>query len=96
MGMDTGYKNVIKKQEEMITLFQVQLATDQKLIDAQKETIQAQGEKIAILEEEVCRLKETGDQLAATAERLEKICTEQQELIESMSKIFTSGQVPRQ
>lgn len=91
MSMDKGYKNVMKKQEEMIALLQEQHAADQRLIDAQEETIRSQGGKIAILEGEIRKLKEAGDQLAAASEKWEKICTEQQELIESMSEIFHGG-----
>lgn len=86
--MNDKSEKVIQTQGELIAGLEKQLAADQTLIDAQKRQIQVQQEQIALLEEEKRTLTEAGNGLAAANEKLEKICMEQQELLETFSGLF--------
>lgn len=94
--MDVKIQNIIRKQEELISILKEQHTTDQELIAAQEKTIRGQAEKIAILEQEKQKLSEAGAQMAAASEKLEKICFEQQELLDTFSGILTRESKPRQ
>lgn len=82
------YENVIRKQDEVVAVLQDQLLADQKLIDAQARQIQILNERVAQLETEGKALADAGNQMAAANEKLEKICFEQQKLLESFSAIL--------
>lgn len=87
--MDSRLEQVIKKQEGLISGLEKQHAADQRLIASQKKLLQAQQEKAALLEKEKQALLDAGNEMAAANEKLEKICTEQQELLTSFSRIFS-------
>lgn len=87
--MINKYEKVIQKQKELITSLEEQHEADQVLIDAQKQQICLQEEKISLLEKEQQRLINAGNEMSATCEKLEKICSEQQELIETFSSLFS-------
>ncbi|MDC7290048.1 hypothetical protein NXH76_19835 [Blautia schinkii] len=87
--MDSRLEQVIKKQEGLIAALEKQHAADQRLITSQKKLLQAQQEKAALLEKEKQALLDAGNEMAAANEKLEKICTEQQELLTSFSRIFS-------
>lgn len=86
--MDMRFADVIRKQEDLVAALQERHEADQKLIDAQKDQIRSLNEKITILENEKRDLTDAGNQLAASLGKMDKICQEQQELLESFSKIF--------
>lgn len=87
--MDSRLEQVIKKQEGLIAGLEKQHEADQRLIASQKKLLQAQQEKAALLEKEKQALLDAGNEMAAANEKLEKICTEQQELLTSFSRIFS-------
>lgn len=86
--MDNKASEVIRLQEEQITGLERQLAADQALIDIQKQLIQAQEEKISRLEKEMRILMETGNELAAANEKLDRLCMEQQKVLDAFSDLF--------
>ena len=86
--MSEKYEKVIRTQEELIAGLEEQLEADQLFIDSQKQLIQAQQEKIILLEKEKQELVNAGKEMSATCEQLEKLCSEQQELQDSISKIL--------
>lgn len=86
--MDNKASETIRIQEELIAGLEKQLAADQALIDIQKQQIQAQQKKISCLEKKNRTLMETGNGLAAANERLDRICMEQQKVLEAFSGLF--------
>ena len=87
--MTNKYEKVIQKQKELIESLEEQHAADQVLIDAQKQQIHLLEEKNSLLEKEQQKLINAGNEMSATCEKLEKICSEQQELIETFSSLFS-------
>lgn len=86
--MDDKASEVIQIQKELIAGLEEQPGASQALIDMQKQQIQAQQEKISRLEKENRTLTETGNELAAASEKLEKICMQQQEVLDAFSGLF--------
>ena len=89
--MTNQYEKVIQKQEELIAGLEEQHVADHVLIDAQKQQIHLLEEKISLLEKEQQALIDAGNEMSATCEKLEKICSRQQELIETFSSLFPEG-----
>ena len=89
--MTSKYEKVIQKQEELIKGLEEQHAADQALIDAQKHQIHLLEEKLSLLEKEQQALIDAGNEMSATCEKLEKICSRQQELIDTFSNLFPEG-----
>lgn len=88
--MNSKFESIIKKQEELIEAFRKQQEADQALIDSQKRQIHLLNKRIRSLEKEKQELAEAGNQMSEAYERLEKLCYEQQELLESFSDIFST------
>lgn len=78
---------IIQKQESLITQLEHQHTVDQELIDSQYHQLQLLQEKISLLEKEKQALTDAGNQMSAACERLDRICTKQQELLDSLSEI---------
>ena len=89
--MIDNYEKVIQKQQELIAALQQRHVADQNFINSQEQLIRGLHEKITLLEEEKRELVNTGNEMSAVCQKLEKLCMEQQRLIESFSTVF-SGQ----
>lgn len=87
--MDKKTERIIQKQNELIAGFEKQLAADQRQIDTQNELIVSLQEKASLLEQEKQGLIDAGNELSAANEKLERLCMEQQELLESFSRILS-------
>ncbi len=87
--MANKYEKIIQIQKELITSFEEQHKADQVLIDAQKQQIHLLEKEISLLEKEQQRLVNAGNEMSASCEKLEKICSGQQELIETLSGLFS-------
>lgn len=85
--MTDKYEKLTQQQKQVIVLLEKQHTADQVIIDSQKQQIRILDEKVSLLEKEQQKLINAGNELAAACEKLEKICSEQQELIESFSGI---------
>lgn len=81
-------EDTIRKQEALVKALEEQHAADQKFLDAQNHLVQILEEKISLLEKENRELASAGNELAASCGRLEKLCTEQQMLLDSLTGIF--------
>lgn len=87
--MDKKIELIIQKQNDLIADFEKQLAADQRQIDTQNKLIVALQEKASLLEKEKQDLIDAGNELSAANEKLERLCVEQQELLESFSRILS-------
>lgn len=87
--MTDKYEKVIQQQKEVIACLEKQHTADQVIIDSQKQQVRILDGKISLLEKEQQKLINAGNELAATCEKLEKICSEQQKLLESFSGIVS-------
>jgi peptidoglycan hydrolase CwlO-like protein len=86
MDMAGRFEDIIQKQEALIAALEEQHAADQKLIHLQEQQIQALQEKTVLLEKEKQALADAGNDMAAACGRLEKICGQQQELLEAFHR----------
>lgn len=82
-------EDTIRKQGALVKALEEQHAADRKLLDAQKQTVQIPEEKVSLLEKENRELASAGNELSASCGRLEKLCTEQQKLLDSLTGIFS-------
>ena len=89
--MIDNYEKVIQKQQELIAALQQQHVADQNFINSQEQLIRSLHEKNTLLEEEKRELANAVNEMSAACQKLEKLCMEQQWLIESFSTVF-SGQ----
>ena len=87
--MTDQYEKVIQQQKEVIACLEKQHMADQVIMDSQKQQICILEEKISLLEKEQQKLINAGNELAAACEKLEKICSEQQKLLESFSRTIS-------
>ena len=84
-----NYEKVIQKQQELIAALQQQHVAGQNFINSQEQLIRSLHEKITLLEEEKRELANAGNEMSAACQKLDKLCLEQQRLIESFSTVFS-------